>query len=144
MNQDRSASNDTQVVSTGLHAGVDGQRRLRDIGSVAHSTFNYIKARSLLNSCSNVLMRCDLQHTVRSIESGSKFSDGRSDVFVNWREHTKFKVVSSDDQHFRNLLAGCTESRPSALSLSLSLSLALALSLSTLCQLSKHEKFLAA
>ena len=42
MHQDRSVSNDAQVVSSGLNVGVDGQAGVgEDIGSVARCTFNY-------------------------------------------------------------------------------------------------------
>jgi hypothetical protein len=57
MHQHRSASNDAQVVSSGLYVGVDGQAGVGDdIGSVARSTFNYCITHLLLNFCRNVLI----------------------------------------------------------------------------------------
>jgi len=61
-------------------------------------------------------------------------------MFVDWREQTKLKVVSSDDQDFRNLLAGCTQSWPSALSLSLSLSLSCPKTREILSGREKHKQ----
>ena len=41
MHQDRPASNDAQVVRSGLYVGVDGQAGVRDdIGIIARRTFN--------------------------------------------------------------------------------------------------------
>jgi hypothetical protein len=140
MHQDRSASNDAKWSVVDNTWQVDGQGGVGDdIGSVARGTCNYSKTRTLLNIRRNVPRGSVLQQTSLSTESDSKFSDGRSDMFVNWRQHTKLKVVSSDDQDFRNLLAGCTESWPSALSVCLCLSLSYTHT-HTHKQLSKNER----
>jgi len=58
MHEDRSASNDAQVVSSGLYVGVDGQAGVGDdIGSVGRRTFNHSKTHLLLNLCWIVLTR---------------------------------------------------------------------------------------